>query len=344
MKKVAIFIFAAILLSMSYNAGAGNVVVLIYHRIGNPKYPTTNVSVKRFREQMKYLKVHHYNVIALKELIYDLKHHHHLRKKGVVITIDDGFKSVYNNAFPILKKYRYPFSVFLPTKSIQHHYPAYMNLKQIREMMQYGADFESHSYAHAHMAYMKKKMSIQSYKLWIRNDLKKSILFFKKTFGYRPVALAFPYGDYNKILIETAKILGFECLLTQDMGSVDENTPLWLIPREPILGTYFSTMKHFKEVLNIKNLDIRKRYPEIGILNGKHRIIGAKIANINKYKRNTFMIYTTICGWRKASINKDIVYIYDDNCLNRKKVRIGIKAREKNTNRKAMNMWMVINR
>lgn len=344
MKKIVIFIFAAILLLISYDARAGGVVVLIYHKIGNPKSPTTNVSIKRFKEQMEYLKTHHYSVIPLKEMISDLKRHQHLCKKGVVITIDDGYKSVYNNAFPILKKYHYPFSVFLPTESIQYHYPAYMNLKQIKEMMQYGADFESHSYAHSHMAYMKNKMSMKNYKLWIRSDLKKSILFFKKNFGYRPIALAFPYGDYNKILIETAKKLGFECLLTQDMGSVDENTPLWLIPREPILGTYFATMEHFKKILKIKHLDIKERYPEIGILHGNHRIIGAKVANINEYKQNTFVIYTTICGWQKASINKDTVYIPADHCLNRKKLRIGIKAREKNSNSKAMNMWMVINR
>ena len=344
MKKIIILLFITVLFSISYKAEANNVVVLIYHKIGNPKSPTTNVSIKRFGEQMEYLKAHRYNVIALKKVIDILKHHQDLPEKGVVITIDDGYKSVYKNAFPILKKYHYHFSVFLPTESIQYHYPAYMNLKEIKEMMCYGADFESHSYAHAHMAYPKKGMSMQSYRLWIRKDLEKSILFFENRFGYKPVALAFPYGDYNKILIETARNLGFECLLTQDMGSVDENTPLWLIPREPVLGKYFSTMEHFKKILNLKNLDIKTRYPEMGILNGRHIIIGAKIADINKYKKNTFMIYTTVCGWQKAAINKDIVYINTNNCLNKKKVRIGIKAREKNSNRNAMNMWMVINR
>ena len=322
-------------------AFAGNVVVLIYHKIGDPRTPSTNVSVEKFKHQMKYLKTHNYQIIHLKKLVSLLENHKTLPENGVVITIDDGYKSVYTNAFPILRAYRYPFTVFLPTEAIEKGYPAYMSWNEIGTMRNWGADFQSHSNAHHHMAFIPSNMNEKTYRKWIRNDLQKSIDIFQNRLGYKPGIFAIPYGEYNKILIEEALKIGFKTLLTQDPGAVDENTPLDLIPREPILGKSWSTMSHFKKVLNHINLPVTKHFPDIGILKNRISIIGARLKYPDNYKN--IRIYVSETGWHKAKLDKEgQVYIKNNYKLKRKINRIGVAGYDKNTGKEAVNFWMII--
>jgi len=316
-------------------------VVLIYHKIGEPLSPSTNVSLEKFKQQMEYLKTHNYQVIHLKEMVSRLENHKALPENGVVITMDDGYKSIYTNAFPILKAYGYPFTVFLPTEAIEKGYPAYMSWKEIKIMKRWGADFQSHSNAHHHMAFIPPNMDEKAYRKWIRDDLQKSIDIFQNRLGYKPEILAFPYGEYNKILTDEALKMGFKALLTQDPGAVDENTPLSLIPREPILGKNWSTISHFKEVLNRVNLPIVKRFPDAGILKDIPHTIGAKLKYPDNY--SNIKIYVSETGWHKAKLNKEGEVYIENNCkLKRKINRIGVAGYDKNRGKEAVNFWMII--
>ncbi len=319
---------------------SNSTTILIYHKIGDSRTPSTNLSIENFQKQMKYLYDNHYRIMPLKKVVNMIKHKKILPKKSVVITFDDGYRTVYTNAFPILKKYKFQATVFLPTKAIQKHYPDYMTIKQIKEMQAHNIDFQSHSYSHPRMAYKPKDLTQKQYIDLIKNELASSINFFKKYLGYKPYAFAIPYGEYNKFVIEEAKKQGFEAILTQDTGAVSKDTPLYLMPREPILGKYWSTMKHFKYVINHEEyLPIEKRYPDIGT----HKNItkaGATIKNFKKYKN--FMIYTSVTGWKQAKIKGNFVYI--DNITikeKRKKLHIGIKAVDKKNLKDAKVFWMV---
>jgi len=330
MKKIIILTFIFLINSVSSHA----LTVLIYHKIGDNRTPTTNLSIKKFKNQMLYLKENHYKVLSLKKVITMLKNHRKCPEKSVVLTFDDGYESIYKNAFPIIKKYKYPISVFLPTEAIEKRYPDYMNIAQIKDMMKYNVDFESHSYSHPHMIFKSRS--------FIKNEIRNGIKFFTKNFHYKPYAFAIPYGEYNKTVIECAKSAGFDTILTQDSGAVDKNTDVYLIPREPILGNYYSSMEHFKNVLNETALDIKRRYPNIGKLNqNPPHIIGAEILNIKKYKKNSFKIFLSELGWKHAKIKNNLVYIEITRTLHRKKDRIGIEAIEKNTNRHAKTFWMI---
>lgn len=337
MKAVIALIFVAFLSCQAYAT-----TILIYHKIGDNRTPTTNVSIKKFKEQMRYLHDKGYEVLELKKVVNMIKNHKKLPKKSVVLTFDDGYKTVFKNAFPVIKKYGYPATVFLPTEAIEKRYPDYMTLNQIKTMMKYGIDFESHSYSHPRMAYKPKNWTNKHYEKWIMGELTKSIEFFKKHFGYKPYAFAIPYGEYNKVVINTAKRAGFKAILTQDPGSVSIYTPLYLIPREPILGKYWSTMKHFKEVLSEEYLPIKKRIPDFGTLKQTPKLIGAKLAFPKQYKNCG--VYVSELGWKKAKINSNgLVLIKNTKNFKRKKDRIAITCVDKNTHKIAVNFWMIIN-
>jgi peptidoglycan/xylan/chitin deacetylase (PgdA/CDA1 family) len=95
------------------------VMILYYHRINpsNDKWHLKHLDPKSFEEQIKYL-LHNFDIISLNnlnKLIINGK----LPKKAVVLTFDDGYKDNYKFAYPILKKYNLPATIYLSTGPIE---------------------------------------------------------------------------------------------------------------------------------------------------------------------------------------------------------------------------------
>jgi len=90
--------------------------ILVYHRVGifQDKWSISTIAVLEFEKQMKYLKKT-YNILDLEELVSLIKEKKAIPKKTVVITFDDGYLDNYTFAFPILKKYKIPATIFLTT-------------------------------------------------------------------------------------------------------------------------------------------------------------------------------------------------------------------------------------
>jgi len=76
----------------------------VYHRFGDDRFPSTNIEIEQFKAHLDYLRVNHYEVITLSKALEKLKTNQ-LQPKTVVLTIDDGYKSFYQNALPLLEQY-----------------------------------------------------------------------------------------------------------------------------------------------------------------------------------------------------------------------------------------------
>jgi len=95
-------------------------VILIYHRVDDPKiYPwaMNPIRIKHFEKEIEYLS-NKYNVISLDFLVQIIRERRSIPNKAAVITFDDGFKDNYLNAYPILKKYNVPSTIFITTGRI----------------------------------------------------------------------------------------------------------------------------------------------------------------------------------------------------------------------------------
>ena len=75
----------------------------MYHRFEDQRFPSTSISSKNFQEQIKYLRENNFNILPISDLILFFKKSYEIPNKSVFITIDDGYKSFYEHAFPILK-------------------------------------------------------------------------------------------------------------------------------------------------------------------------------------------------------------------------------------------------
>jgi peptidoglycan/xylan/chitin deacetylase (PgdA/CDA1 family) len=118
-RKRLITVFGALIFSIFFIVNFISqqyvVPILMYHSV-NPNARPENrlvVSVNSFERQMQFLKEHRYNVVPLEVLINLIKEKKRTPRNTVVITLDDGYRDNYIYAFPILKKYNLPATVFV---------------------------------------------------------------------------------------------------------------------------------------------------------------------------------------------------------------------------------------
>jgi len=320
-----------------------DVTVLIYHRFGEDKYPTTNIGVDRFHEQLEYLKANDYQVIPLAQLVSSLRNGGELPERAVVITMDDGYRSVYEKAWPVLKEYGYPFTVFLYVKATDHNHWNYMTWDQIREMKAAGVDFQNHGYAHEHMAFRPAGMDTDAYRAWLRKDLEISTKIMTDELDGRPRYFALPYGEYNRTVLDEIRSFGFEAILLQDPGSVSRDTSPFAIPREPILGYDWSTMEHFRTVLERVDLPISGETPPPGLLsNNTPARFSAELLYPDRYVPGTLGIYVSELGWQQAILDGNTAGISNSTPLKREVNRVAISGREKESGRTAIRFWMLV--
>lgn len=325
------------------NHKRGDATILIYHHFGDDRYPTTNVPLKNFQEQMAYLAENNYKVIPLAELVDMLTEKKPLPEKVTVITIDDGYRTIYTNAWPVLKKYGFPFTVFLYVEGIERGYKNYLSWEQIKEMQAEGVDFQDHGFSHHRLANKPKNMNEEEYRTWIRKDLAKGASILAVTLGKKPRFFAIPYGEYNRIVIEEAKKVGYDAIFTQDAGSVSNDSDIFMVPREPILGLDWVSITHFETVLKRVDLPVSDMEPSPGFFPDlTPPRFGARITYPDRYIKDSFGIYVSESGWKKARFEGDFVYIDNTSPLVRKQNRIMISAREKDTGRAAVRFWLLI--
>ena len=324
-----IFVLSILLISGEVFAGYG--IILLYHRFGDDRYPTTSVSLEDFEAQMRYLKENGYRVVPLKELLRLIREGRNIPEKTVAITIDDGYRSTMK-AFTILKKYGYPFTVFLYMEAVGR-YPDFLTLEDIREMERYGkVDFGNHSYSHRAFGLMKNRK-------FFLEDLERSEERFKELFGRKPELYALPYGYYNKEILKVLKERGYTAVLTQDPGNAGPFTDLLRVSRQAIVGSW-SRMGNFKKKLSREPLPLGELVPGYGFIENPPERIGAVLLFPKRY--GSCRIYITELGWRIAKREGDFVFRDDFVELKRRWNRIGVKCKNVETGRWAESFWMII--
>ncbi len=311
---------------------AGHATILLYHRFGDGRHPTTSVSMEDFEAQMRYLKENNYKVIPIDKLVELLKDKKPIPPKTVVIAIDDGYRSTMK-AYRVLKRYGFPFVVFLYMEAVGR-YPDFLTLEQMREMERSGlVEFENHSYSHKPFGLMRDT------KMFLK-DLLLSERRFEKLFGRKPRFYALPFGYYNRKVLKILKDRGYSAVFTQDPGNVDLNTDLFRIPRQAIVGSW-SRMENFKKKLVREPLPIDGVIPNWGFLKENPPMrIGAFLRKPSGYDR--CRIYITELGWRLAKRKGALVFRDNLPKLKRRWNRVGVKCRDRETGRWAESFWMII--
>jgi len=226
------------------------IISIMYHRFEENKYPSTNIRLEDFRSHIQIIKESNFEFISHAEFkkYLNIKN----SKKKILLTIDDGFSSFYLNAWPILKKEKIPFIIFINTESIGS--PGYMNWDQIKEISKFEfVHIGNHSHSHEYLADMSNEE--------IKKDLEISIKLFKEKLNHKTEFFAYPFGEYKNSFKKIVKDLGFSYGFGQHSGVMDETKDKYELPRFPINEKY-GEVKRFKRLLKTVPFKYKKILPE----------------------------------------------------------------------------------
>lgn len=192
-------------------------IVLMYHRIGNNNTSDISVSTKNFDRQIAYLK-RNFDIVSLDELVENYKHNYRLGKDIVAITFDDGYKDNYLNAYPILRNYNAPATIFLITNFIDKN-PEMLNSNDILIMLNDKITFGAHTLNHKILSEIDHEtawVEISNSKFMLEEILQKKVKYF-----------AYPKGkkkDFSEAIIQMVGDTGYEAAFSTENGCITNNT------------------------------------------------------------------------------------------------------------------------
>ena len=235
--------------------------ILSYHEIANKSETldsTYAVTPANFDQQMQWLIDNGYHFVGINDILKYRKSAKPLPNKAVLITFDDGYESVYTNAYPVLKKYKIPTVIALVGNWMKAKDKVdfdghlidrnkFLSQAQIKEMVSSGlVEIASHSCAmhkgipgnpqgsmepalttRQWLADKKGYEDEKTYQQRVYNDLLENNTFLKRYTGQQPRVMVWPYGRYNIEVRKIAQRLGMSIGLTLDDGSNTRTTPLW---------------------------------------------------------------------------------------------------------------------
>ena len=224
-------------------------VILMYHEISNRKSTDYILPISIFEDDLKFLADNGYTSIFMADLICHIENSTPLPAKPVMITFDDGGRTDYTNAFPLLKKYntkavisvvgRYTDRAYDENGQINGVYTNSLTYEHMKEMLDSGlVEIQNHTYNLHSLTCRKglkniKNEDLGEYEKLLTEDLAKLDNQLYKHLGIKPTTIAFPYGAYSKQTIEIIKRLGYKASLTCNEGVnyINKDTNLYLLKR-----------------------------------------------------------------------------------------------------------------
>lgn len=234
-RRVCLLVMAVLVSPAAWAEGADNAVILLYHHVSGSTPASTSVTPGVFEGHLQYL-ADGYNVISLEHAINDLKSNKPLPERAVVISFDDGYRNIYDNAHPILARHGMPYTVFISPRMIGK-YDCQLTWQQVVEMEEGGARFANHTAYHHHLLERTVGENQPEWLARIEQDVLDSEAILKDKLGYSLQYLAYPYGEYNTDIQRLIAKLGFVGF-GQHSGAIYSGSDFTALPRFPSAGIY----------------------------------------------------------------------------------------------------------
>ena len=244
---------------------ANHAVVVMYHRFGDGRYPSTNTTIEQFEQHLEELAAGSYTVLPLIEIVDKLQSGEPLPDRAVAITVDDAFISVYEEAFPRFMQMGFPFTLFVATRSIDAGLRGYASWDQIREMQAAGVDIGSQSHTHPHL----HRIPLEG----VRNEIEVSNRRFLEELGLVPALHAYPFGEYSPEVRDAMREAGFKAAFGQHSGVVHPSEHPYEYPRFTFNESYGS-LERFRLAVNAMPIPVSEVVPESGVLVENPPLIG----------------------------------------------------------------------
>jgi peptidoglycan/xylan/chitin deacetylase (PgdA/CDA1 family) len=210
------------------------VTILCYHRFG-PRANALTVTPAAFEAQMAWLARNGYTVIPFSRLEGFLEGREPLPPKSVIVTIDDGYRTTYEVAFPVLKRHGFPATLFLYTDFVGA--PDALTWGQMREMIASGIlEVQPHSKTHSNLAVRQSDETDARYRERVRREIEAPVQAIRRELGVRTQVFAFPYGDVNEVVAAELRSRDIGMGVTVTPGGNAFYAPALMLRRTMIFG------------------------------------------------------------------------------------------------------------
>ncbi|SMN10659.1 Polysaccharide deacetylase [uncultured Candidatus Thioglobus sp.] len=221
--------------------------MLQYHHFSDTTPKSTSISPALFEQHLHYLKENNFKVLKLATMLKRLNEGN-LPDKCVVLTADDGYQSIAKNAYPLLRKYQMPMSVFIASKPADKKYPVMMSWEKMRDIQGDIVQFYNHGIDHSYFLKL-DKAQIQAQINQAQNRLNKELN------QEREKILAYPYGEVSLPILQQVKKLGYTAF-GQYSGVVSKSSNQQYLPRFP-MAAHYAKMPSFKTKVNTLPMPIK---------------------------------------------------------------------------------------
>lgn len=217
------------------------VAILFYHGVTPyPKNEPNNsdgkhVELKKFEKQMRYIS-RKYNLVSLQVVVELLKGERRIPRNAVAVTFDDGYYNNLQFAYPIIKKYEIPITIFVTVnyveKSDNHNF---LGWSEIRLMHNEGVIFGAHTVTHPHLSMLSQQDIV--------NEVRDSKEIIESRLNDKIDYFSYPYGNFNETVKEAVKNNGYSCALATAYGVNDPFSDLYELKRIAVNNNF--TFEYF---------------------------------------------------------------------------------------------------
>jgi len=318
------------------------VTILLYHRFDEAKYPTTSISKSAFEQQLDYLRKEGYRFLNVATFRRILDGREPAGPRDVFITVDDGYQSVHDVAWPMLRSRKIPFVVFLSTMPVEKRYRSIMTWPAIEAMADAGVVFANHTHTHPHLGLRNTGESVDAYRVRVRDEIGTAHRLLKDH-GIENDLFAYPYGEYNRVVVEELNRAGYRLLFSQNPGVTFTGADRTRIDRMAIVGGNM-TLEAFKEKLSRRPLSAVRETPPQVWHGGSLDRIRVRIEKPGLYRAGQVNLFLSEIGRLDAHYDPEtgFVDVPGPIPLSRDLNRIILTAREKESGLFGMQSWLLL--
>jgi peptidoglycan/xylan/chitin deacetylase (PgdA/CDA1 family) len=234
MRRIGSWLVALLLFvgSPGHAADPSSVPILLYHRLGPVSPDEMTVTTPVFEAQLKLIQERGYKVIPLAALVAALGDSAvPLPERAVVLTSDDGHRTVYSDMFPLIQRFKVPVTLFIYPSAISNADYA-MTWAQLAEMKASGlVDIQSHTFWHPNFNVDRKRLAPAAYEKFAQDQLVKSKAVLEQRLGGKVDLLAWPFGIHDDQLEQWAQAAGYVAAFTIERRPVTRSDKLMALPR-----------------------------------------------------------------------------------------------------------------
>jgi peptidoglycan/xylan/chitin deacetylase (PgdA/CDA1 family) len=190
-----------------------SLAILMYHKVDQilpgTRYPGNHVLPDAFDEQLAELRRWNYESITLDQWIAYKEKRGGLPPRPIIITFDDGYRSTYHTAWPVLQRYGFSATVFLVASligetnawDVDERQEPLLDESEIREMQRGGITFGSHTQSHRALTRIPLEDAAR--------ELADSRKILESLVGRSVTSLCYPFAKQNHAIRNLARKTGY---------------------------------------------------------------------------------------------------------------------------------------